>query len=372
MKKEFDWLVVGSGFSGAVFAHEMAKSGKKVLVIDVKDGIGGNCATEERDGIHVHLWGPHIFNTSNKHIWEYINQFAEFNNFIYSPLAKYKDETYSLPFSMWTFSKMFGVEYPIEAKKIIDKQSEHIIRPRNLEEQAIKLVGTEVYEKLIKGYTEKQWRKPCTELPIEIIKRLPVRYTYDNNFYHSKYQGIPIGGYTQIFKKLLEGIEVRLNTNYFMFKDALDALAEKVFYTGPIDLYYNYQFGSLEYKTTRFQHYKCGEGVTNFQGVAVVNHTDVEVPYTRIIEHKHFEKKLDGPSWITFEYPEEYVAGETTPMYPVNCSINNSKYAKYKELADKEDRVIFAGRLGKYVYKNMDQIIEMALEHVYNELSESL
>jgi len=269
---------------------------------------------------------------------------------------------------MWTFSKMFGVEYPIEAKKIIDKQGEHIIRPKNLEEQAIKLVGTEVYEKLIKGYTEKQWRKPCSELPPEIIKRLPVRFTYDNNFYHSRYQGIPVGGYTQIFEKLLEGIEVRLNTDYLMFKDALNAMADKVIYTGPIDTYYDYQFGQLEYKTTRFQHYKCGEGVTNFQGVAVVNHTDIDTPYTRIIEHKHFEKKLDGVSWITFEYPEEYIAGETTPMYPVNDKDNTKKFSKYKELADKQDKVSFCGRLGEYKYFNMDQVIESALKKVYEEL----
>lgn len=366
--KEYDYLIVGAGFSGAVFAHEMTKQGKKCLVIDSRDHIGGNCYTKERDGIHTHEYGPHIFNTSNKQIWEYINQFAKFNNFVYSPLAKYKNETYSLPFSMWTFNRMWGVEYPIEAKKIIDKQSEHIIRPKNLEEQAIKLVGKEVYEKLIKGYTEKQWRKPCTELPVEIIKRLPVRYTYDNNFYHSTYQGIPIGGYTQIFEKLLEGIEVRLNTNYFMFKDALNALADKVFYTGPIDLYYDYKFGSLEYKTTRFQHYKCGEGVTNFQGVAVVNHTDVEVPYTRIIEHKHFEKKLDGPSWITFEYPEEYKAGESTPMYPVNDKFNNDKYNLYRELSLQEKDTIFSGRLGSYKYYNMDQVIEETLKIVYQEI----
>jgi len=362
---KYDYLVVGAGFSGAVFAHEMTKVGKKCLVIDSRDHIGGNCHTENRDGINIHSYGPHIFNTSNKKIWDYINQFATFNNFIYSPVAKYKDETYSLPFNMWTFSKMFGVQYPIEAQNIIRKQGEHIIRPTNLEEQAIKLVGTEVYEKLIKGYTEKQWRKPCNELPKEIIERLPVRFTYDNNFYYSKYQGIPIGGYTQIFEKLLDGIEVRLKTDYFKHKEELDALAEKVFYTGPIDSYFKYEFGPLEYKSTRFHHYKCGEGVTNFQGVAVCNYTDKDVEYTRVIEHKHFEKKLDGPSWITFEYPQEYVADKTTPMYPVNDKPNTDKYNKYKELAAKENSTIFAGRLGSYKYYNMDQVIEETLKLVY-------
>lgn len=367
--KQYDYLVVGAGFSGAVFAYEMTKVGKKCLVIDSRDHIGGNCYTKERDGINTHEYGPHIFNTSNKVIWDYVNQFAEFNNFVYSPVAKYQNELYSLPFNMWTFNKILGVEYPIDAQRIIRQQSEHIIRPANLEEQAIKLVGTDVYKKLIKGYTEKQWRKPCTELPAEIIKRLPVRYTYDNNFYYSKYQGIPIGGYTQIFEKLLEGIEVRLEVDYFKHKEDLDTLAEKVFYTGPIDLYYNYKFGPLEYKTTRFHHYKCGEGVTNFQGVAVVNYTGAEVPYTRVIEHKHFEKKLDGTTWITFEYPQEYIAGETTPMYPVNDKENNNKYDQYKELASKETSTIFSGRLSEYKYYNMDQVIESTLNKVYELLN---
>lgn len=361
---KYDYLIVGAGFSGAVFAHEMTKAGKKCLVIDNRDHIGGNCHTEKKDDIHVHSYGPHIFNTSNKEVWDYVNKFAEFNNFVYSPVAKYKNELYSLPFSMWTFSKMFGVEYPIQAQEIIRKQGEHIIRPNNLEEQAIKLVGTEVYEKLIKGYTEKQWRKPCNELPKEIIERLPVRFTYDNNFYHSRYQGIPIGGYTQIFEKLLDGIEVRLKTDYFKNKQELDSLAENVYYTGPVDLYYDYQFGHLEYKSTRFYHYKCGQGVENFQGVAVVNYTGLEVDYTRVIEHKHFEKKLDGPSWITFEYPQEYLPGKTVPMYPVNDKENTKKFSKYKELADKEPNVLFCGRLAEYKYFNMDQVIESTLKKV--------
>lgn len=367
--KQYDYLIVGAGFSGAVFAYEMIKAGKKVLVIDKNSHVGGNCYTEQRDDIHMHMFGPHIFNTSNKVIWDYINQFAKFNNFVYSPVAKYRNELYSLPFNMWTFNKVLGVEYPIDAQQLIRKQSEHIIVPTNLEEQAIKLVGVDVYEKLIKGYTEKQWKKSCIELPKEIIQRLPVRFTYDNNFYHSTYQGIPIGGYTQIFEKLLEGIEVRLNVDYFKDKEDLDALAEKTFYTGPVDLYYDYKFGPLEYKTTRFLHYKCGEGVTNFQGIAVVNYTEKQIPYTRVIEHKHFEKKLDGPTWITFEYPEDYVAGETIPMYPVNDKENNLKYNQYKELVDKEKTTIFSGRLASYKYYNMDQVIEQTLNKVYEQLT---
>jgi UDP-galactopyranose mutase len=357
----YDYLIVGSGFFGSIYAYELNKQGYKVCVIDKRDHIGGNCYTENKDNINIHTYGPHIFHTSNDEVWKWINQFVSFNNFIYSPLAIYKGKTYSLPFNMWTFNQLWRVTHPHQAKFIIEQQSRHINEPTNLEEQAIKLVGTDVYEKLIKGYTEKQWRKSCEQLPKEIIKRLPVRFTYNNNYFNDKYQGIPIGGYTQIFEKLLNDIEVRLGVDYF--KDQLPE-HKKLIYTGPIDKFYNYQFGELEYKTTKFEHKK--RNTDNWQGVAVVNFTEKEIPYTRIIEHKHFENSDSPVTWITYEYPTEYKADSTEPMYPVNDLENNTKYQKYKELANKEENIIFGGRLAEYKYYDMHQVIESALNIVKN------
>ena len=356
---KYDYLIVGSGFFGSICAYELNKRGYSVCVIESRNHIGGNCYTSNQEDIHVHEYGPHIFHTSNDEVWNWINQFVSFNNFSLRPVANYKGEIYSLPFNMWTFNKLWNVTYPHEAKKIIEEQSKEINEPNNLEEQAIKLVGKDVYEKLIKHYTEKQWRKPAAELPKEIIKRLPVRFDYDNNYFNDKHQGIPIGGYTQIFKKLLEGIDVKLNTNYFT-----DTLPEhdKVIYTGPIDKFYNYQFGELEYKTTIFEHYKINKD--NYQGTAVMNYTDNETPFTRIIEHKHFEKVESDISWITFEYPTEYKVDTTEPYYPVNDKENNKKYLQYKNLVDKEKNIIFGGRLAEYKYYDMHQVIESALNKV--------
>lgn len=344
---------------GSICAYELTKKGYSCLVIDKRNHIGGNCYTSDRDGINVHEYGAHIFHTSNKEVWDWVNQFVDFNNFINSPVANYKGEIYSLPFNMWTFSKLWKITTPLEAKEIINQQSKDIVNPQNLEEQAIKLVGKDIYNKLIKGYTEKQWRKPCTELPKEIIKRLPVRFTYDNNYFNDKYQGIPIGGYTQIFEKLLDGIEVRLGVDYF--KDELPE-HNKVIYTGPIDKFYNYCFGELEYKTVCFDHKKLE--TDNYQGVAVMNFTEVEIPYTRIIEHKHFEFGKQDHTWITYEYPLEYKVDETEPMYPVNDLENNTKYQQYKKLADQEKDTIFGGRLAEYKYYDMHQIIESALNKI--------
>jgi UDP-galactopyranose mutase len=355
----YDYLIVGAGFYGSICAHELTKKGYKVCVIDSRNHIGGNCYTENKDGINIHQYGAHIFHTSNEEVWKWINQFAEFNNYINSPVANYNGELYSLPFNMWTFNELWKVKTPQEAKNIIEKQSKHIIEPRNLEEQAIKLVGKDIYEKLIKGYTEKQWRKPCNQLPKEIIKRLPIRFTFNNNYFNDKYQGIPIGGYTQIFEKLLEGIDIKLNTDYF--KDILPE-HNKVIYTGPIDKFYNYKFGELEYKTTKFEHQKLD--IDNFQGNAVVNYTDIEIPYTRIIEHKHFEFGNTDTTWITYEYPVEYNAKTTEPYYPVNDLENNEKYNLYKSLADSEKNVIFGGRLAEYKYYDMHQVIESSLNFI--------
>jgi UDP-galactopyranose mutase len=360
----YNYLIVGSGFFGAICAHELTKRGYKVCVIESRDHIGGNCYTSDRKGIHVHDYGPHIFHTSNEEVWKWINQFTDFNNFRNTPVANYKDEIYSLPFNMWTFNKLWGVTHPNQAKKIIEEQSKHIQEPKNLEEQAIKLVGTDVYEKLIRGYTEKQWRKSAKELPKEIIKRLPVRFTYDNNYFNDKYQGIPTSGYTPIFEKLLQGIDVRLNTDYFV--DELPK-HEKVIYTGPIDRFYNYKFGELEYKTTRFEHI-LKEDTENHQGTAVMNYTDKEVPYTRVIEHKHFNLTNTSHTWITYEYPEDYSPQKAEPYYPVNDISNTEKYNKYKELADREKNVIFGGRLAEYKYYDMHQIIESALNIIKKEV----
>jgi UDP-galactopyranose mutase len=358
----YDYLIVGSGFFGSICAYELNKRGYKVCVIDNRNHIGGNCYTSNRDGINVHDYGPHIFHTSNEEVWKWINQFVQFNHFRLSPVANYKGELYSLPFNMWTFSQMWGVSTPDEAKAVIQKQSDEIGEPTNLEEQAIKFVGKDVYNKLIKGYTEKQWRKPAVDLPKEIIKRLPVRFTYDNNYFNDKYQGIPIGGYTQIFEKLLDGIDVKLNTDYFN-----DTLPEhtKVIYTGPIDKFYNYRFGELEYKTTKFEHTHLD--TPNHQGCAIMNYTDSETPYTRTIEHKHFEFGDSDTTWVTHEYPIEYDAKTTEPYYPVNDSENNKKYNLYKNLVNSEKNVIFGGRLAEYKYYDMHQVIASALKKI-NEI----
>lgn len=356
----YDYLIVGSGFFGSICAYELNKKGLKVCVVEAREHIGGNCFTSNKSGIQVHDYGPHIFHTSNEEVWKWVNQFVEFNNFRNTPVANYKGEIYSLPFNMWTFNKLWGVTTPEQAKGIIAKQSNHIEEPANLEEQAIKLVGKDVYQKLIKGYTAKQWKKDPKQLPKEIIKRLPVRFTYDNNYFNDKYQGVPIGGYTQIFEKLLEGIDVLLETDYFH-----DTLPEhrKVIYTGPIDRFYDYRFGELEYKTTRFDHHLL-EGIENYQGVAVMNYTDSKVPYTRIIEHKHFDPVDTYHTYITYEYPVDYKADKTEPYYPVNDVENTEKYLKYKNLADQEKNIIFGGRLAEYKYYDMHQVIESALNKV--------
>jgi UDP-galactopyranose mutase len=358
--KQYDYLIVGSGFFGSICAYELNKKGYKVGVIESRSHIGGNCYTSNRSGINVHDYGPHIFHTSNEEVWSWINQFVTFNNFTLTPVANYKGEIYSLPFNMWTFNKLWGVIHPNQAQAIIQEQGSHITEPTNLEEQAIKLVGKDVYEKLIKHYTAKQWRKDPKELPKEIIKRLPVRYTYNNNYFNDKYQGIPIGGYTQIFEKLLNGIDIFLETDYF----TSDLPKHKnIIYTGPIDKFYNYQFGELEYKTTKFDHYML-ENVSNYQGVAVMNYTDKETDYTRIIEHKHFDSVDTPHTWITYEYPIEYKADSTEPYYPVNDKENTEKYLQYKNLAEQEKNIIFGGRLAEYKYYDMHQVIESALNKV--------
>ena len=364
---KYDYLIVGSGFFGAICAYELNKIGKKCLVIEKRNHIGGNCYTENRDDINLHMYGPHIFHTSNEEVWKWINQFVYFNNFTLRPVANYKNEIYSLPFNMWTFSKMWNITHPDEAKKIIEEQSSNIKTPTNLEEQAIKLVGKDVYFKLIKGYTEKQWGKSATELPKEIIKRLPVRFTYDNNYFNDKYQGIPIGGYTQIFEKLLDNIEIKLNVNYLDDKKYWDLQAEKVIYTGPIDAFYDYKFGELEYKTLRFEHKKLN--TSNHQGIAMMNYTDINVPFTRIIEHKHFELKNTKSTWISYEYPIEYKINKTEAYYPVNDYKNNQIYSKYEKLGKNENNIMFGGRLAEYKYYDMHQIIESALNKVKKEIN---
>lgn len=361
---KYDYLIVGSGLYGSICAYELTKSGKKVLVIDSRNHIGGNCHTEKRDGINIHTYGPHIFHTSNEEVWKWVNQFVDFNNFILSPVAHYEGKLYSLPFNMWTFNQLWGVTTPEEAKQRIEEQSSEVDEPKNLEEQAIKLVGKDVYEKLIKGYTEKQWRKPCDQLPKEIIKRLPVRFTYNNNYFNDKYQGIPIGGYTQIFEKLLDGIDVKLGVDYFT--DELPK-HDKVIYTGPIDRFFDYKYGELEYKTTRFEHNHFTDK-SNYQGAAVVNFTDKKIPYTRILEHKHFEFTDTPTTWVTIEYPTEYKAGVTEPYYPVNDEENNKKYQQYKLAADDLENIHFGGRLAEYKYYDMHQVIESALNYIKKEI----
>ena len=365
----FDYLVVGAGLFGAVFAHEALKRGKKVLVIDKRNHVAGNVYTENVAGINVHKYGAHIFHTSNKEVWDYVQQFAEFNRYTNSPIACYKDELYNLPFNMNTFSRMWNIKTPAEAKTKIDEQRAEALaalngrEPANLEEQALSLVGRDIYEKLIKGYTEKQWGRKCTELPAFIIKRLPVRFVYDNNYFNDKYQGIPVGGYTQIVEKMLEGAEVRLGVDFFKERESLVASAKKVVFTGMIDEFYGYKFGELEYRTLRFETEDLLQ--ENYQGNAVVNYTDAEILYTRIIEHKHFEFGCQSGvatdhTVVTREYPAAWKHGDE-PYYPMNDEKNNALFAKYKALAESETNVIFGGRLGMYKYFDMHHVIAEAL-----------
>ena len=356
----YDYLIVGAGLYGAVCAREAVKAGKSVLVIDKRPNIAGNVYTQEVEGINVHVYGAHIFHTNNKTVWDYVNQFAEFNRFTNSPVANYKGELYSLPFNMYTFNKMWGVGTPEEAEAKIAGQraAAGITEPKNLEEQAISLVGTDIYEKLVKGYTEKQWGRPCRDLPAFIIKRLPVRFTFDNNYFNALYQGIPMGGYTKMVANMLDGIEVRLNVDYLENKAELDALADKVIYTGPIDAYFGYRLGNLEYRSVRFETEVLDK--PNFQGNAAVNYTDRETPWTRIIEHKWFEFGDQPKTVISREYSSEWKPGDE-PYYPVNDQRNGALYQQYKALADAEEKVIFGGRLGEYKYYDMDAVIASAL-----------
>jgi len=364
---KYDYLIVGAGLYGATVAHEAKKAGKSVLVIDRRPNIAGNVYTEDIEHIHVHKYGAHIFHTNDKGVWDFVNEFAVFNRFTNSPVANFHGELYSLPFNMYTFNRMWGVVTPEEAAAKIEEQRKAagITNPRNLEEQAISLVGTDIYEKLIKGYTEKQWGRKCTELPAFIIKRLPVRLTFDNNYFNALYQGIPVGGYTKMVANMLEGIEVRLNTDYLKEKEKYDSLAETIVYTGPIDAYFNYSLGYLEYRSVRFETEVLDR--PNFQGNAAVNYTDSETPWTRIIEHKWFEfgKDENGndlpKTVISREYSSEWKPGDE-PYYPVNDEKNGELYKKYKELADKESKVIFGGRLGEYRYYDMDKVIRSALD----------
>lgn len=368
MAKKYDYLIVGSGIFGSIFAYEANKRGKKCLVIDKREHIGGNIFCENIEGINVHKYGAHIFHTSNKEVWNYINQFVEFNRYTNCPVANYKGELYNLPFNMNTFYQLWGVKTPSEARQKIEEQLKeaNIAEPKNLEEQAIKLVGKDMYEKLIKGYTEKQWGQKATELPAFIIKRLPVRFTFDNNYFNDTYQGIPIGGYNVFIEKLLEGIEVKLNLDFFENREELEDIAEKIVFTGMIDEFYDYKFGTLEYRSLRFEHEVLEE--ENHQGNAVINYTQYEIPYTRIIEHKHFEFGNQPKTVITREYPAAWSKGHE-PYYPINNDLNNSMYNKYKCLADKEEKVIFGGRLAEYKYYDMHHVIERALESVKKEFN---
>ena len=369
MGKRYDYLIVGAGLYGAVFAQEAKRAGKTCLVIDKRDHIAGNIYTSEIEGIAVHRYGAHIFHTNLKPVWDYVNQFATFNRYTNSPVANYKGEIYNLPFNMNTFNKMWGVVTPAQAQAKIQQQRDAagITEPKNLEEQAISLVGTDIYEKLINGYTEKQWGRPCKELPAFIIKRLPVRFTYDNNYFNALYQGIPVEGYTALVANLLAGTEVRLNCEYLQDKAKWDALADTVVYTGPVDAYFGYKLGVLEYRSVRFETETLD--VQNYQGNAVVNYTDAETPYTRIIEHKHFVFGTQPKTVISREYSAEWHPGDE-PYYPVNDAKNSALYEKYKALADAEPQVIFGGRLGEYKYYDMDRVVEAALETVHKALAE--
>lgn len=364
MKRKYDYLIVGSGLFGSIFAHEMTKAGKSCLVIEKRAHTGGNIACEKIEGINVHKYGAHIFHTSNKAVWEYINSFAEFNNYINSPVAIYKDDIYNLPFNMNTFSRLWNIKTPQEAKDIINSQIQlgGKEEPKNLEEQAISLVGRDIYTILIKGYTEKQWGRKCSELPAFIIKRLPLRFTYDNNYFNDRYQGIPIGGYNQIIDKLLDGIDVLLDTDYKYIRS--DRMADKIIYTGMIDEYFDYCYGHLEYRSVSFDTKVLD--CDNYQGNAVVNYTSAEVPYTRIIEHKHFEFSDSPKTVISKEYPSEWEQG-VEPYYPINDEKNSKLYEKYSQLANRQDDVIFGGRLGSYRYYDMDKVIEAAFELVERE-----
>ena len=367
MMEMYDYLVVGAGLYGSVFAHEMAKRGKRILVIDRRNHIGGNCYTERINEINVHKYGAHIFRTSRKDIWDYVQQFAEFNHFVNSPIANYHGKIYNMPFNMNTFNRIWGVRTPAEAKAKIDEQRKEIAHePRNLEEKAISLVGRDVYEILIREYTEKQWGRPCSELPASIIRRLPVRLIYDNNYFNDPYQGIPIGGYTQIFEKLLAGCEVRLGEDLLAKKEDFRQCAKKILYTGPIDEFYEFKFGPLEYRSLRFEH-KVLTDTDNFQGVAVVNYTSKDEPYTRSIEHKHFEFGKQPTTVVSYEYSHEWQPGEE-PYYPVNDAKNQERYEQYHHLAKSDEQIIFGGRLGLYRYTDMQDTIISALELVQGSI----
>ena len=367
----YDYLIIGAGLFGATFAQEMKKKGKKCLVVEKRAHIAGNIYTKEMEGIQVHEYGAHIFHTSNQTIWNYVNQFAEFNNYINAPVARYKDELYNMPFNMNTFSKMWNIKTPAEAKEKIQEQIAqlHITEPQNLEEQALSLVGTDIYEKLVKGYTEKQWGRDCKELPAFIIKRLPVRFTFNNNYFNDRYQGIPIGGYTAMVKKMLEGTEVRLHVDYFTaekeWKETKSVTYDKVLFTGMLDEFFDYKLGELEYRSLRFEK-ETITGCDNYQGNAVINYTEREIPYTRIIEHKHFEFGTQPDTVITREYPSEWHRGEE-PYYPINNERNNTLFAQYQELAAQQENILFGGRLGQYKYYDMDKVIEAALQMVEQE-----
>lgn len=372
---KYDYLIVGAGLYGATFAHEAQKCGKSVLVIDKRDHIAGNVYTEKQEGINVHKYGAHIFHTNNSEVWNYLQQFAEFNRFTNSPVANYKGELYSLPFNMYTFNKMWGVVTPKEACQKIEQQKKDagIDEPKNLEEQAISLVGKDIFEKLVKGYTEKQWGRDCKDLPAFIIKRLPVRFTFDNNYFNALYQGIPIGGYTKMVENMLEGIEVRLGVDYLENKKEYDTLADKIIYTGPIDAYFGYSLGTLQYRSVRFENETLD--IPNYQGNAAVNYTDRETPWTRIIEHKWFEFGKDAAgndipkTIISKEYSAEWSVGDE-PYYPVNDATNTELYAQYKKLAEQEPNVKFGGRLGEYKYYDMDAVVAAALEYCKGELND--
>lgn len=365
--KKYDYLIVGAGLFGSIFANEAKKKGKRCLVIDKRNHTGGNIYCEEIEGINVHKYGAHIFHTNNKEVWNYVNELVEFNRYTNSPVANYKGELYNLPFNMNTFYSLWKVKTPDEAMRKIEEQKReaNIKEPKNLEEQAISLVGKDIYEKLIKGYTEKQWGKKATELPAFIIKRLPVRFTFDNNYFNDKYQGVPIGGYNKITEKLLEGIDVKLSVDFFKERKELEKLADKIVFTGMIDEFYNYKFGTLEYRSLKFHNEILNE--KNYQGNAVINYTEYDIPYTRIIEHKHFEYGNQDKTIITKEYPATWNRGDE-PYYPINNEKNNNIYLKYKELADKEENIIFGGRLAEYKYYDMHNVIESALICAKNEL----